>query len=101
MTIREGHSGNPLGYGVGRRNKTTIAVAVLLAGEARGVDPQSGRIGDPTAMLLRLERILSPCQAIETTDFERRLSAVETGYRENNATASTGHVEPPNGLCSL
>jgi hypothetical protein len=63
--FEKGRSGNPLVRRVGCRNKTTIAAAALLAGEAealtrKAVEP--ALVGDPTAMGLCLERILPPCR---------------------------------------
>jgi hypothetical protein len=58
-------SGNPLGRRVGCRNKTTIAAAALLAGEAEALTRRAvelALVGDPTAMRLCIERILPPCR---------------------------------------
>src|SRR5438876_7448205 len=61
----KGRSGNPLGRRVGCRNKTTIAAAALLAGEAEALTRMAvelALIGDPTALRLCLEHILPPCR---------------------------------------
>ena len=63
--FEKGRSGNPLGRRVGCRNKTTIAAAALLAGEAEALTRMAvelALIGDPTALRLCLERILPPCR---------------------------------------
>src|ERR1700738_1854828 len=63
--LEKGQSGNPLGRRVGCRNKTTIAAAALLAGEAETLTRKAvelALVGDPTALRLCLERILPPCR---------------------------------------
>ena len=63
--FEKGRSGNPLGRRIGCRNKTTIAAAALLAGEAEALTRMAvelALIGDPTALRLCLERILPPCR---------------------------------------
>ena len=63
--FEQGRSGNPLGRRVGCWNKTTIAAASLLAGEAEALTRKAvelALVGDPTAMRLCLERILPPCR---------------------------------------
>ena len=63
--FEKGRSGNPLGRRVGCRNKTTIAAAALLAGEAEALTRMAvelALVGDPTALRLCLERILPPCR---------------------------------------
>src|SRR6266849_3623840 len=63
--FEKGRPGNPAGRRVGCRNKTTIAAASLLAGEAEALTRKAvelALVGDPTAMRLCLERILPPCR---------------------------------------
>ena len=136
-------SGNPAGRRIGCRNKTTLAAAALLAGEAEALTRKAvelALVGDPTALRLCIERILpqcrerSPCrrsrdrecgrhrcrdegghlrtcrrrdhagrcgdiaalvdtfvQAIETSDFERRLQLVETGCSNDSDAAAGMH----------
>src|SRR5262249_41956935 len=59
--FEKGWSGNPTGRRVGCRNKTTIAAAALLAGEAEALTRKAvelALVGDPTALLLCIERVL-------------------------------------------
>ena len=63
--FEKGQSGNPGGRRVGCRNKTTIAAAAFLAGEAEALTRRAvelALVGDPTALRLCLERILPPCR---------------------------------------
>jgi hypothetical protein len=63
--FEKGRSGNPLGRRVGCRNKTTIAAAALLAGEAEALTRKAVQLaleGDPTALRLCIERILPQCR---------------------------------------
>ncbi len=63
--FEKGRSGNPLGRRVGCRNKTTIAAASLLAGEAEALTRRAvelALVGDPTALRLCIERILPRCR---------------------------------------
>ena len=63
--FEKGQSGNPAGRRVGCRNKTTLAAATLLAGEAEALTRKAVELalsGDPTAMRLCIERILPPCR---------------------------------------
>ena len=56
---------NPLGRRVGCRDKTTIAAAAPLAGEAETLTRKAvelALVGDPTALRLCLERVLPPCR---------------------------------------
>ena len=63
--FEKGRSGNPLGRRVGCRNKTTIAAAALLAGEAEALTRKAvelALVGDPTALRLCIERVLPQCR---------------------------------------
>jgi len=62
--FEKGRSGNPLGRRVGCRNKTTIAAAALLAGEAEALTRKAvelALVGDPTALRLCIQRVLPQC----------------------------------------
>src|ERR1700730_15620800 len=53
--FEKGQSGNPAGRRVGCRNKTTLAAATLLAGEAEALTRKAVELalgGDPTALRL-------------------------------------------------
>src|SRR5215468_12084488 len=61
----KGQSGNPRGRRFGARNKKTLAAAVLLEGESEALTRKAVELaleGDPTALRLCIERILSPCR---------------------------------------
>ena len=63
--FEKGQSGNPAGRRVGCRNKTTLAAATLLAGEAEALTRKAVELalgGDPTALRLCIERIMPPCR---------------------------------------
>src|SRR5947207_9186889 len=63
--FEKGRSGNPLGRRVGCRNKTTIAAAALLAGEAEALTRKAvelALVGDPAALRLCIERVLPQCR---------------------------------------
>src|SRR6266536_3716420 len=63
--FEKGRSANPLGRRVGCRNKTTIAAAALLAGEAEALTRKAVKlalVGDPTALRLCIERVLPQCR---------------------------------------
>ena len=63
--FEKGRSGNPAGRRIGCRNKTTIAAAALLAGEAEALTRKAvelALVGDPTALRLCIERILPQCR---------------------------------------
>ena len=63
--FEKGRSGNPVGRRVGCRNKTTIAAAALLAGEAEALTRKAvelALVGDPTALRLCIERVLPQCR---------------------------------------
>jgi hypothetical protein len=60
--FRKGCSGNPAGPPAGSRNKTTMAAEALLDGEAEAITRKAierAIEGDPTALRLCLERIIS------------------------------------------
>jgi len=74
----KGRSGNPGGRRAGSRNKATLAAAALLEGEAEALTRRAVELalgGDPTAMLLCVERILPPCRE-RTVNFS--LPAIES-----------------------
>jgi hypothetical protein len=63
--FEKGRSGNPAGRRTGSRNRTTLAAATLLAGEAEALTRKAVEMalaGDPTAMRLCIERVLPPCR---------------------------------------
>src|ERR1700731_3331492 len=63
--FEKGQWGDPLGRRVGCRNKTTIAAAALLAGEAEALTRKAvelALVGDPTALRLCIERALPQCR---------------------------------------
>jgi hypothetical protein len=63
--FEKGRSGNPVGRRIGCRNKTTIAAAALLAGEAEALTRKAvelALVGDPTALRLCIERVLPQCR---------------------------------------
>src|SRR5712691_6281944 len=63
--FEKGRSGNPAGRRVGCRNKTTIAAASLLKGEAEALTRKAvelALVGDPTALRLCIERVLRQCR---------------------------------------
>src|SRR3984893_17667185 len=97
--FEKGRSGDPLGRRVGCRNKTTIAAAALLVGEAESLTRKAvelALVGDPTALRLCIERVLPQCREravkfalppIETGDYSRRLHRVETGCSNHPGAA--------------
>ena len=63
--FKKSQSGNPAGRRIGCLNKTTLAAAALLTGEAEALTRKAvelALVGDPTAMRLCLERILPQCR---------------------------------------
>jgi Family of unknown function (DUF5681) len=92
-----GQSGNPGGRPAGARNHKTLAAAILLDGEAETLTRKAVELalaGDPTAMkavaAALADGIITPgegeafarivdtfVRAIETSDFECRLKAIE------------------------
>jgi Family of unknown function (DUF5681) len=55
MAFKPGRSGNPSGKPRGTRNKTTLAIEVLLDGEAQAITRKAiemAKAGDGTAMRL-------------------------------------------------
>ena len=76
--FEKSRSGNPLGRRVGCRNKTTIAAAALLAGEAEALTRKS----------VELALVDTFVRAIETSDFERRLRLVEADHFDHPGEAA-------------
>jgi Family of unknown function (DUF5681) len=63
MAFKPGRSGNPSGKPRGTRNKTTLAIEVLLDGEAQAITRKAiemAKAGDGTAMRLVMERLIAP-----------------------------------------
>jgi hypothetical protein len=63
MAFKPGRSGNPSGKPRGTRNKTTLAIEVLLDGEAEAITRKAiemAKAGDGTAMRLVMERLIAP-----------------------------------------
>ena len=63
MAFKPGRSGNPSGKPRGTRNKTTLAIEVLLDGEAQAITRKAiemAKAGDGTAMRLVIERLIAP-----------------------------------------
>jgi hypothetical protein len=63
QTFKPGQSGNPAGKPKGARNKATLAMEALLDGEAEEITRTAismAKAGDPTAMRLVLDRLISP-----------------------------------------
>jgi hypothetical protein len=61
--FKKGQSGNPNGRPKGSRNRATVAMEVLLDGEAEGLARKAVEMamsGDTTALRLCMERILPP-----------------------------------------
>jgi Family of unknown function (DUF5681) len=61
--FQKGQSGNPAGKPKGARHKTTMMVEALLEGQAESITQTAIRKaieGDPVAMRLCLERLISP-----------------------------------------
>lgn len=61
----KGQSGNPAGRPAGARNRSTLAAARLLDGEAEALTRKAVELalaGDALALKLCLERILPPCR---------------------------------------
>jgi len=67
---KKGQSGNPAGRPVGARHKATMAVQVLLDGEAERLTRKAVELalaGDMGALRLCLERILPPRKDVPVT----------------------------------
>jgi hypothetical protein len=63
MTFKHGQSGNPDGRPKGSRNKTTLAVEAMLAGEHEAITRKAiekAKAGDMAAIRLCMERIAPP-----------------------------------------
>src|SRR5882724_9757829 len=85
----KGRSGNPAGRPRGCRDHANRAARLLLAGEGEALTRKAVELalaGDPAALRLCLERIVGPyreravdayVRAVEATEFERRLRALE------------------------
>jgi hypothetical protein len=60
-----GSSGNPAGRPVGARNRSTVAMQALFEGEAEAIGRKAidlALAGDPVALRLVVERLLSPAR---------------------------------------
>jgi hypothetical protein len=103
--FEKGRSGNPLGRRVGCRNRTTIAAAALIAGEAEALT----RTAD-IAAAMKAGGVITPAEAatiaavvdtfvraLETSDFERRLRLVEAEYFNQPGEAVGVNGVGPNG----
>src|SRR2546423_937997 len=114
--FEKGRSGNPLGRRVGCRNKTTIAAAALLAGEAEALTRKAVGLRSRATRGLKAHDIapamkavtsalagglITPAEAatiaavvdtfvraIETSDFERRLRLVEADHFDQPGAAA-------------
>jgi hypothetical protein len=63
MGFVKGKSGNPAGKKPGTRNKTTVALEVLLDGEAKTLTRKAiemAKKGDPAMLRLCIERLIPP-----------------------------------------
>lgn len=63
--FRKGVSGNPAGRRPGTRNRATVAIAQLFEGEAEAIGRKAVELalaGDPVALRLVVERLLSPAR---------------------------------------
>ena len=62
--FQKGRSGNPNGRPKGSRNAATLAIEVLLDGQAQALTQKAIELalaGDPVALRLCLERMTTPC----------------------------------------
>jgi len=87
--FEKGRSGNPAGRQPGSRNKTTLAAATLLAGEAETLTRKAVEMalaGDPTAMRLCMERVLPPCRERTISVALPPLTDVRTGETSRPST---------------
>jgi hypothetical protein len=83
----KGRSGNPSGRRPGSRNKATLAAAALLDGEFEALTRKAVELalaGDPTALRLCLERLLSPRRE---RAIRFRLPSLATARREASRVA--------------
>jgi hypothetical protein len=80
--FEKGRSGNPAGRRSGSRNKATLAAAALLDGEFEALTRKAVELalaGDPTALRLCLERLLSPRRERASPFRLPRLATARTG----------------------
>src|SRR5262249_46692330 len=85
----KGQSGNPAGRRLGSRNKTTLAAATLLAGEAEALTRKAVEMalaGDPIAMRLCMERVLPPCRERSVSVALPPLADVRAGHTSRPST---------------
>jgi hypothetical protein len=90
--FEKGRSGNPAGRRPGSRNKATLAAAALLAGESEALTRKAVEMaldGDPTAMRLCMERVLSPCRE-RTVKFS--LPPIEGAHTGETSGPSAGDI---------
>ena len=72
--FRKGQSGNPGGRRPGSRNKATEIAELLLAGEVEALTRKAVELARVVEIFVR---------AVEASDFERRLKALEEQFAED------------------